>query len=170
VREHARDALPSAEAARILLRMRRLALPLVVLLALLLLAPSAFAAPCVAPAAPSAFPANVLAWIAAHHADFTEAAMCVLFVINLMLKLMPLANWVELAEKSPRIAAFVRLLGGLGIQPVTVLQALIDLLRGTASPGTIASAKAFQVSAAKPLIAPPTPKPSPPGNDNAKKG
>jgi len=166
VREHARDALPSAEAARILLRMRRLALPLVVLLALLLLAPSAFAAPCVAPAAPSAFPANVLAWIAAHHADFTEAAMCVLFVVNLMLKLMPLQNWVELAERSPRVAALVRLLGGLGIQPITVLQALIDLLRGTASPGTLAEVKAFQVSASKPLIAPPAPRPA--ANDNAK--
>jgi hypothetical protein len=111
----------------------------------------------------------ILAWFAVHHADFVEVAMGVLFVVNLLLKIMPLTDWVTLAEKSPRVAALVRLLGGLGIQPVTVLQALIDLLRGSTSPGGAAAAKAFQVSASKPLIAPPSPKPSLPGNDDAKK-
>lgn len=98
----------------------------------------------------------ITSWIAAHHAYAVEAAGGALFVINLMLKLMPLQNWVALAERSPRIAALVRLLGGLGIQPITVLQAFIDFLRGHTSPGGAAEARAFQISASKPLIAPKT--------------
>lgn len=105
---------------------------------------------------------DVLAWYASHHAEVHEIIGLTFLLINglvtLMLRIQPLTNWVAVAERSPRIAALVRLLGALGIQPVQILQALVDLLRGTASPGTLASAKTLQVSSSKPLIAPPAPK------------
>jgi hypothetical protein len=84
-------------------------------------------------------------------------------IITFLLYLNPsLANWVSIAEKSPRIASLVRLLGALGIQPIQALQAIIDFVRGHASPGTLASAKNLQVSSSRPLISPASPSPPPP--------
>jgi hypothetical protein len=99
-----------------------------------------------------------LAHAAAIHLAVPIVCGALYTVIQVMLRLAPLASWVAIAEKSPRVASFVRLLGALGIQPLPALQALIDMLRGQASPGTVASAAALEVSSAKPLISPP-PKP-----------
>lgn len=101
---------------------------------------------------------NIIAFYAAHHAEVHEVLALVFLLVNglitIMLRLAPLTSWVAIAEKNPRIAAIVRLLGAVGIQPVQILQSLIDLLRGTASPGTLASAKTLQVTSSAPLIAP----------------
>ena len=101
---------------------------------------------------------EILAFYAANHAEIHEIAAGVLLFLNVlvtfMLRLAPLQNWLEFAEKNPRVAAFVRLLGALGIQPLSILQALLDILRGTASKGTLASAKSLQVSVASPVISP----------------
>jgi hypothetical protein len=105
---------------------------------------------------------NAWHWYVAHRAEVHEIIAGVLLVLNVvvtfMLRLAPLTNWVNVAEKSPRLAAVVRLLGALGIQPVQLVQALVDLLRGSVSPGTLASAKTLQISSSAPLIAPPSPK------------
>jgi hypothetical protein len=100
----------------------------------------------------------LIAWFVAHKHEIVYGVGAFVTALNLvitfMLRLAPLTSWVAVAERSPRVAAFVRLMGALGIQPLPVIQALIDLIRGTASPGTLASAKTLQVSSAKPLIAP----------------
>jgi hypothetical protein len=104
-------------------------------------------------------PAELLEFFRAHHAEIVYSAGLALAALNVAitfaLRFAPLTTWVTIAEKSPRVAALVRLMGALGIQPVPVLQALIDLIRGNASPGTLASAKTLDVSSSKPLIAPP---------------
>jgi hypothetical protein len=82
-------------------------------------------------------------------------AMVLNVVIKLALRAHSLEEWLAIAEKKPRVAALVRLLDALGISPISVVQSLIDLVRNTASPGTMASARAMSVSASKPLIAPP---------------
>ncbi len=104
---------------------------------------------------------DIVGFVTDHHGFVVEIGGALLAILNVVitmaLRIEPLQDWVSVAEKSPRIAAFVRLLGASGIQPVPVLQALIDLIRGQASPGTLASAKTLQVSSSKPLISPPAP-------------
>lgn len=101
---------------------------------------------------------NLLEYLKAHHAAIAYTGGGILAALNIvityMLKIESLQDWVAVAEKNPRIAALVRLLGAVGIQPIPVLQALIDLIRGTASPGTLASAKTLAVSSSTPIIAP----------------
>jgi hypothetical protein len=74
--------------------------------------------------------------------------------ITIALRFHPLVQWVDIAQRRPRLAAAVRLMKALGIDPVAALQALADFVRNEASPGTKASAAAFQVQASKPLFAP----------------
>jgi hypothetical protein len=97
-------------------------------------------------------------WIATHHAQIVYAvggAFAILnFIIKVLLTFRPLTDWVAIAERRPRVAALVRLLGAIGIQPIAVAQAFVDFVRGHASPGTLADARAFQVSASRPVIAP----------------
>jgi len=105
----------------------------------------------------------MLDFVAANHATIAYSVGVFLATLNMAIKLAlyfhPLADWVTIAEKRPRVAALVRLLDAVGISPVTVLQAVIDLIRGEASKGAVASAKALQVSASKPLISPPVNQP-----------
>ena len=102
---------------------------------------------------------TITAWLTAHHAQLAYSLGLLLALANGAIKIAlwmhPLADWVVIAQKRPRIAALVRLLGALGIQPVAVLQAIVDFVRGKTSPGGVADAKAFATSASKPLIAPP---------------
>lgn len=102
---------------------------------------------------------DFVAYLTEHHAQIVYTAGGLLAALNviitLALRFRPLTDWVALAERSPRIAALVRLMGALGIQPVPALQALIDFIRGSASPGTVAAAKTLAVSSSAPLIAPP---------------
>jgi len=106
-------------------------------------------------------------YLTVHHAQITYATGAFFVFLNglitLLLRLNPnLSDWVTVAEKNPRVAALVRLLGALGIQPVQGLQAFIDFVRGHASPGTLASAKTLQVSSSKPVFSPSPPKEAPP--------
>jgi hypothetical protein len=105
---------------------------------------------------------DILKFVRDHHAQIAYSATTALAALNLVitfaLRIMPLDGWVVFAERNPRVAALVRLLGALGIMPVPVLQALLDIIRGTASPGTTAAAKALSVSSSKPVFSPPTPK------------
>lgn len=102
------------------------------------------------------------AYFAAHHAQFAEAATAALALLNFLVKialwLHPIPDWVALAEKRPRLAALLRLSMALGVNPISVLQSLTDLVRNEASKGTKASIQAFGVSASRPLFSPPTPK------------
>jgi hypothetical protein len=92
-----------------------------------------------------------------HHAQITYALATFLFILNLVIKialwLHPIADWVALAQKRPRLAALLRLSLALGINPISVLQSIVDIVRNAASPGTVASMQAFKVSASAPLIA-----------------
>lgn len=108
--------------------------------------------------------AYVTVWIAAHHGAIVEAGALFFLVANgaikIALYLHPLADWVTIAERNPRVAALVRLMSAMGLSPVAILQALVDFVRGHASPGTRAFTRAFAVSASKPLISPAQPGPS----------
>jgi hypothetical protein len=99
-----------------------------------------------------------MTWLATHHAQLVYLASGALALLNAAIKLAlwlhPVSDWVSIAERKPRVAALVRLMSAIGINPVSVLQSMVDLIRGQASPGTIASAKAYAVSASKPLIVP----------------
>ena len=103
--------------------------------------------------------AEVVAFVQSHHAQIAYSIgvmfMVANFAIKFLLYLHPLTDWVTIAEENPRVAALVRLMGALGIQPIAVLQALVDFVRGHASPGTMAFAKSFATSASAPLISPP---------------
>jgi len=97
---------------------------------------------------------NVWPYIVLHWHLITLASVlaAINFLIKWMLILHPVADWVALAEKNPRLASLARLMLALGINPVSAVQALVDLLRGTASPGLKASVKSAVVSASAPLI------------------
>ena len=81
------------------------------------------------------------------HAEIVYAIGALFTALNLAIRLAlffhPLADWVAIAQRQPRLAALVRLLDALGISPVSVLQAFVDLVRGEASKGTLASARAM---------------------------
>jgi hypothetical protein len=107
----------------------------------------------------------VVAFIALHHVQIVYLGGLTLATLNTIiqvaLRLQPLADWVAVAERWPRVAALVRVLGAIGIQPIPVLQALIDLLKGTASRGTLSSAKTLAVSSSAPLFDKTPPKGTP---------
>ncbi len=68
-------------------------------------------------------------WIAAHP---LYAWIALSIVINLLLRLRSTEQWVELCEKSPRIASIIRLLRAVGIDPVKALEAGIATVNGKA--------------------------------------
>ena len=97
-----------------------------------------------------------LVFIQTHHAQIAYTVGFLIMVANvgikLVLRIHPLAEWLIIAEKRPRLAALARLLDSLGISPISVVQSLIDFIRNESSPGTVAATKALGVSASKPLI------------------
>lgn len=101
----------------------------------------------------------MIAWLTAHSTQIGYVVGAGITAMNLLIKLAlwlhPVADWVAIAQRRPRLAALVRLLDALGISPISAVQAAIDLVRNEASKGTIAQAKALAVSASKPLISPP---------------
>ncbi len=99
---------------------------------------------------------SVWPYIVLHKHFFTigSALTTLNFIVKYMLILHPVADWVTLAEKNPRLASLARLLSAIGINPVSAVQALVDLLRGSVSPGTKAELRAALVSASSPVIAP----------------
>jgi len=103
--------------------------------------------------------ARAAAWLAAHHALVLYLVGGFFAAANLAIKVAlyfhPLADWVALAEKNPRVAALARLMSAVGVQPVAVLQAIVDFVRSKASPGTLAFARSQATEASRPLIAPP---------------
>lgn len=103
--------------------------------------------------------AQAAAWLSAHHALVLYVTGGLFALANLAIKVAlyyhPLADWVTLAEQNPRVAALARLMAALGIQPVAVLQSIVDFIRSKASPGTLAFARSQATSASRPLIAPP---------------
>jgi hypothetical protein len=74
--------------------------------------------------------------------------------IKIMLRIHPVADWVDLAERRPRLLALLRLCKAIDIDPIALVQSVIDLVRGEASKGTVASMAASGVSASKPMISP----------------
>jgi len=98
-------------------------------------------------------------WIVMHHGQIVgylvEGSVVLNGVIQFALYLQPLSSWLAMAERRPRVAALVRLLLAVGVNPLSALQSVIDLVRNEASKGSLASAKALEVSVSRPLISPP---------------
>lgn len=101
---------------------------------------------------------DVTNWILAHHVLLAYSSGAFFFTLNLAIKVAlyfhPITDWVALAQKNPRLVSLMRLSLALGINPVSVLQSIVDLVRAEASKGTLASVKATAISASKPLISP----------------
>jgi hypothetical protein len=90
-----------------------------------------------------------MAWIQAHEAVTIGTVFAVVNgAIKVILWLHPIPDWVAIFERNPRVAAFVRLLAALGINPVSALQALADLLLARTSVSTRAAIHSMTVSAA----------------------
>lgn len=51
-------------------------------------------------------------------------------VINALLRTKTPEQWESLAESNPRYAAFARMLRSVGVDPVKLLQSLVDFIRG----------------------------------------
>lgn len=51
-------------------------------------------------------------------------------VINYLLRTKTAEQWEELAQRSPRYAAFAKMLRAIGLDPVKLLQSLVDFVRG----------------------------------------
>lgn len=73
---------------------------------------------------------DVVRWLAAHE-TFTYAFVSS-FALALLRTRTPEA-WVRLGERFPRLQGLVRVLRGLGVDPVKVLRGLAQLLEGNAS-------------------------------------
>lgn len=53
-------------------------------------------------------------------------------IVNYLLRTKTAEEWEQLAQKSPRYAAFARMLRAIGLDPVKLIQAAIDFVRGEA--------------------------------------
>jgi hypothetical protein len=51
-------------------------------------------------------------------------------VINVVLRTRTPEEWVELNDRSPRLAAFTRLLRAIGVDPVKMVKAIGDMVSG----------------------------------------
>ena len=56
--------------------------------------------------------------------------------VNYMMRTKTADEWEALAEQSPRYAAFARMLRAIGLDPVKLIQAGADLIRGQAKKAT----------------------------------
>ncbi|NBT36383.1 MAG: hypothetical protein EBT03_12760 [Betaproteobacteria bacterium] len=54
-------------------------------------------------------------------------------IVNALLRVRTVEQWEALAEKNPRYAAAAQLLRAVGLDPVKMLQSLVDLVRGKAA-------------------------------------
>jgi len=51
-------------------------------------------------------------------------------VVNYLMRTKTAEEWEKLAERSPRYAAIARMLRAIGLDPVKLLQSLVDFVRG----------------------------------------
>lgn len=58
------------------------------------------------------------------------AWMVITAAINALLRARTAEEWEQLAQTNPRYAAFARMLRSLGVDPVKLLQSLVDFIRG----------------------------------------
>jgi hypothetical protein len=100
---------------------------------------------------PTNAPAGLSAFITAH-----PYVQTILWALVILISILNVVLPKVFPAPGPRMAAFIRLLGALNIQPLQSLQSVVDLVRGTASPGTVAAQKALSVQTSLPLIAPPS--------------
>lgn len=51
-------------------------------------------------------------------------------IINLLMRTKTAAEWEELAQKNARYASVARILRSIGVDPVKLLQSVVDFVRG----------------------------------------
>lgn len=68
-------------------------------------------------------------------------------IINYLMRTKTAEEWEALAHKSPRYAALARLLRAVGLDPVKLLQSLVDFVRGEAQRRTGSCSEASCVRA-----------------------
>jgi hypothetical protein len=53
-------------------------------------------------------------------------------IVNFLMRTKTAEQWEQLAQKSPRYAAFARLLRAVGVDPVKLVKSAVDFVRGEA--------------------------------------
>lgn len=83
------------------------------------------------------------------------AWMVVTAIVNVLLRTKTAEEWERLAQTNPRYAAFARALRSIGVDPVKLLQSVVDFIRGQSQKrlGSIATSEPkADVPAAPPVV------------------
>jgi hypothetical protein len=95
----------------------------------------------------------IIIWFTAHQlAAATIGLACLNFLLKAMLWVHPVQDWVTILQTNKRTAALIRLLAALGVNPVSALQAFVDLVLARTSASAQAEIHAFTTSARTPIL------------------